>query len=399
MSIPSGPLAYTSEREPIPLDELERALLVGVATGVTGWNFGVPFTINQSDSLSNYSLRETGRTVPSPLAISTTELFFTDDTGIYMTRTRDLTPEQLREFEEDEDVARIIAISRAATIQLSDQRLYLPQEPPHIDEHNLWNCNRPGSTLFMPVGDLGQQLLTLLAMFVSNGYTLYDDFKGCLAGKLEPFIRTGVISDTPQKRFVLSRFEQGAYSSVAMELALVCQNIMFMMQAIGLGGWMYTGIYANSVLGAFAEQGIPGLGFRFVSREEWGIPNPVGLDGYYESLCPPYVENMYEAAHKLAERKFGSGGTYDPLTGGPYQENSKIKETVRPYTQAQIDCIGEMAQYVYSTYGRFPAKFPTILMRIYTQAQHLDLDFYDQFFAPGAYLSTHAEHFELWHSS
>jgi hypothetical protein len=33
----------------------------------------------------------------------------------------------------------------------------------------------------------------------------------------------------------------------------------------------------------------------------------------------------------------------------------------------------------------------------YVQAQHIDLDFYDRFFKPGAYLRTHAEHLERWH--
>jgi hypothetical protein len=31
------------------------------------------------------------------------------------------------------------------------------------------------------------------------------------------------------------------------------------------------------------------------------------------------------------------------------------------------------------------------------QAHHLDLDFYDRFFKPGAYLRTHAEHMQRWH--
>ena len=399
MAIPSGPLTYTSQHEPLPLCDLERALLVAAATGVTGWNFGIPFTMNQSDRLSDYSLRLTGRTIPSAATICTTELFFTDDTGIYLTRTRDLTPERLREFEDSDDIARIIGVSRAATIQLGNERLALPPEPPHFDEHNTWNSNRPGSTLFMPVGDVGQQLLALLAMYVTNGYTLYDDYSGQLGGKLEPFIRAGVISDTPQMRFALSHIEQVAYSTVAMELALICQNIVFMLQAIGLGGWMYTGIYPYSVLGAFADEGIRGLGFRFARREDWTFPNPLGLDGYYESVCPPYVKDMYEAAHRLAERKFGPGGTYDPATGGPFLHNSEIKATVKPYTQAQIDCIGEMAHYIYSTYGRFPARFPTILLRIYAQAHHLELEFYDRFFDAGAYLQTHAEHMQRWHAA
>jgi hypothetical protein len=44
MEIPGGPLAYKSQHEPLPLSDLERALLVAAATGVTGWNFGIPFT-------------------------------------------------------------------------------------------------------------------------------------------------------------------------------------------------------------------------------------------------------------------------------------------------------------------------------------------------------------------
>lgn len=35
---------------------------------------------------------------------------------------------------------------------------------------------------------------------------------------------------------------------------------------------------------------------------------------------------------------------------------------------------------------------------MYLQAHHLDLDFYDHHFKPGAYLETHAQHMTLWHA-
>lgn len=123
-----------------------------------------------------------------------------------------------------------------------------------------------------------------------------------------------------------------------------------------------------------------------------------GLMAIYESLCSPYVSDIYEAARKLAERKFGAGGTYDASMGGPFRESREIKATTQPYTQAQIDCIGEMAQHIYSTYGRIPVSFPAILLRIYAQVHHLEQAFYDQFFGPDAYLSTHAEHMQHLHS-
>ena len=91
--------------------------------------------------------------------------------------------------------------------------------------------------------------------------------------------------------------------------------------------------------------------------------------------------------------------TYDPATGGPFLRSSEIKATIKPYTQAQIECIGEMAQYIYSAYGRFPARFPTILLRVYTQAHHLDREYYDTFYGAGAYLHTHTDHMERWHPS
>ena len=41
-----------------------------------------------------------------------------------------------------------------------------------------------------------------------------------------------------------------------------------------------------------------------------------------------------------------------------------------------------------------PGTVPTVFIMNY---DHLDLDFYDRFFKPGAYLRTHAEHMERWH--
>ena len=59
--------------------------------------------------------------------------------------------------------------------------------------------------------------------------------------------------------------------------------------------------------------------------------------------------------------------------------------------------LGEMAQYVYETYGRFSATLPTIVLRIIIQAQHIDTEFYDAHFEKGAYLDTHVQHMARWH--
>jgi len=35
----------------------------------------------------------------------------------------------------------------------------------------------------------------------------------------------------------------------------------------------------------------------------------------------------------------------------------------------------------------------------YVQAQHIDTEFYDKHYKPGAYLETHERHMETWHTS
>ena len=93
-------------------------------------------------------------------------------------------------------------------------------------------------------------------------------------------------------------------------IAIMDHNIVLAMQAMGLGGLIFADIDRWSVLGALADQDIKGLGFQFVRDERWHFPNPVGLDGIYETLCPPYYPDMHAAVEAFAERKFGRDGAY-----------------------------------------------------------------------------------------
>jgi hypothetical protein len=75
MEIPSGPLAYKSDKDPLPLSEREQMILVAAATGVSGWNFGVPFGPRTPQSHAEFTLRYTGRTAPTAAGLGTTALF------------------------------------------------------------------------------------------------------------------------------------------------------------------------------------------------------------------------------------------------------------------------------------------------------------------------------------
>ncbi|MDP3984475.1 MAG: hypothetical protein Q8Q52_05640 [Acidimicrobiia bacterium] len=286
MEIPSGPLAFRSSAEPASLTELEHAVLVAAGTGVTGWNFGVPFGPDRPNSHAHYTQRFTGRTAPTAAGFGTPVLFHTDDEGTYLTNTRDSTPTAVRELDDGaDDIQRILELGRQRTTQLSDRRLDLPAQPPHMLPPNLWMANAPGSTLFMPLGDASEQVLGFLAMALANGNFIVDDEAGRPAGDLAPFVRSGLLDEA--KPSPLSVLQQMAYEANTAELSFMAHNIVLTMQAIGLGGLFFNGLNRWSVLGAFADDGITGLGFRFVDDERWTLPNPVGLDGMYEALCRP----------------------------------------------------------------------------------------------------------------
>ena len=396
MELPGGPMAFKSRHAPFPLSEAEQTLLICATTGVTGWNFGIPYSTGTPDSHANYAMRLAGRTFPTGAGVGTPELFYTDDNGVYLVKTRDLAPVVEQPAEDAGELELMVRQVKEATTKLSDKRLEVPRQPPHISEHNLWNANLPGTTLLMPVTDLSEHLFSSLTMRLISGYYVYDDMAKRPAGNLEPYVRSGFLSK--DKPAALSLMEQNLFVTGVGAITPMAHNAMLTMQAIGLGGWMFTGISAHAAMGAFKEPGFDSLGFRFYRDERWNAPNPVGLDGHYEGVCPPYYPDMRSAAREIARRKFGEGGAYDPDTEGPFSDNRRVKGSVVPYSEEFVECLGEIAQYIYDTYGKFPGTVPTMLMCLYVQAQHIDLEFYDAQYREGAYLDTHRQHMARWHN-
>ena len=74
-----GTLEYASPYEPVPLTELEEALLLVAGTGLTGLNLGDIDPSMGADAMVQW----TARTWPSSCSNHGTELFFTNDEGTY----------------------------------------------------------------------------------------------------------------------------------------------------------------------------------------------------------------------------------------------------------------------------------------------------------------------------
>ena len=215
--------------------------------------------------------------------------------------------------------------------------MYIPSTEPYIEGHNTWIANHKDSILIIPVGDLAQHMLAIICFYTQNGFVLYDDIARKPIPGVEKFSNTAVID--VNKTLPLTFIEQYSFISRANSrnfYILLCRSA-----------------------------------------------------GVFEGYCPPpHYKDMREATEALAKRKFGQGGVYNPNTPGAWSDSPKVRGSAQPYTEEFKECVALQAQYIYDTYGKFPATIPSIFSLMYVQAQYLDLDFYDHYFKPGTYLTT-----------
>ncbi|MGA8332031.1 MAG: hypothetical protein WB777_22475, partial [Mycobacterium sp.] len=292
---------------------------------------------------------------------------------------RDAAP---REFD---SIEQWISHTADSYVRVSDTRLQLPREEPHMEGHNLWIANHPGSVLAFPIADLAEHLMENLWFFAANGYPIVDDINGRTIAALQGFSSLPHVDDPLPLSFV----EQYTLTEASAELAIAANNGVLALQAMGLGGWTYDGLDRLSVL--------RGVGFVEDHDERWPFPNVTGLPGYFETLSPPHVSSVAAGVEKLVARKFAPGGPFHPDTGGPWADNPKVRGSALSPDGIQ-ELVTAEACYIYDTFGKLPGTVPTVHVLMYLQAQHLDTEFYDTLFAPGAYLPTHADHQNRWHA-
>ena len=391
--IPDGPLAHRSRHDPVPLSELERLLVLGAMGGTTGWHWAITRNARYAPHLANYAGGAAGRTFPSAAGFHTAELFFTDDSGTWFFPTRDagalVDPAQ-----EEVGMELLVERHRGRLRRLSERRLHLPPQEPYMEGHNTWCVNVPGSLLVIPVADVAQHTIAGLCFLLQNGYVVYDDVHDRRIPGIEEF---GGLADL-ESPLPLTFVDQYMLAEAVAELASSCYAGVLMLQAMGLGGWMFDGIDRFTMLGASGDPDVPGLGFRYDLEAGWSTPNPTGLEGVFEAFCPPHHPDMAAAVEAFAARKFGPGGPYHRDTPGAWSDSPGVRGSAQVHSPEFKACVSLQAQYVHDTFGKFPGTVPSLMVLNYVQAHHLDLEFYDRFFRPGAYLQTHADHMATWHA-
>src|ERR687897_1918857 len=275
--IPDGVLAFKSKHKPLPLSEIEQLVVLSTMGGVTGWHYAIMRHARYAPRLSNYCGSPVGRTFPSSAGFITSELFFTDDKGTYFFPTRDFHPET--EIKDGKvDLKEFLLVHKKRIRKPSNKRLHIPTAEPYMEGHNTWIANHEGSTFVIPVGDLAQHVLATICYFTQNGYAIYDDIAKRPIPGTEKFRNLADVN----KPVPLTVLEQSSLADITAEFSTSCYAGVLMLQAMGLGGYMYEGVDRHTILGASGDPTVPGLGFRYDTDERWVLPNPTGLPGVFE---------------------------------------------------------------------------------------------------------------------
>src|SRR5712692_2147113 len=404
-TMPGDLAPFTSTKDPVPLDELEEAMLVMAGTGISGMNLSdLPFNDQAGGNwCGNTMLQFVGRVYASACGSHGTELFYTNDEGTYMVKFRDAKPSAMQEFHSLYDREHIVQTFRANTVQLKEGRLPIPLIPGITQPFNWWNVNQPGSTLFMPISDLTWEYINVLMLVMDepNSFYVYDDLNNN-AEPLKEWADKGYLDRS--RAYALSGLENSmAVIIPGTEQAIMLQNMYLALQAMGLGGWIF-----SSSVGPYI---LPLMGFQFHVPSKTGPikpldpqagprPVPVGIDGHFQAYCPPYYPDMGSAVQAIYDAKWGARGIYKEEGGpAPLKDRESLDRLVNKTPDWALEATKALCSYIWETYGRFPATVDPMMMNIWFQAHHLETEFYDRYYQPGAYHQSIKQHMGVWHAA
>ncbi len=401
-TMPGSVSPFQSTKAPVPLDEIEEAMLVMAGTGISGTNLAdLPFNDqNGGNWCGNTMLQFVGRVYASACGSHGSELFYTNDEGTYMVQLRDKAANAIQEFETEDDREKIIQSFRANTVKIGEGRLAVPMVPGVTQPFNWWNVNRPGSTLFMPISDTTWEYINVLMLVMDepNSFYPYDDITG--AEPLKEWADKGYLDRS--RAYGLTGLESSMRMiTTGTEQAFMLQNMYLGLQSMGLGGWIFTSSVAAFVMAA--------MGFNFHVPTKQGPrknltdgqpPVPVGIDGVFQSYCPPYYPDMAAACQAIFDAKWGKKGIYRE-DGAPVglKDRQSLDKIVNKTPDWCLEATKAFAQYLWETYDRFPVTIDPMEMNIWLQAHHLETDFYDEYYQPGAYPQSVKDHMAVWHES
>ncbi len=244
-ALKEGGLEYISERPPVPLNEVEMAILCWAGNGITGSIAGDLPTYTGGNLFQSWL----GRAVPYACNVHNVKLFFTSDDGTFVydpgTATKPV------EIEAEADWDRIMTHYRESCIKVMDERAEFV--PKSLLRAIHWNTNKPGTAVFIPVVDQTAEYIDfLLGVFdyEGYGYQMFDDVKGQSAG-LQDWIDSGRLKGP---KVDLSSFE---FTILQLNLApayMMLENIHLVAGALGLGSVVFGGYTGTVIAGSYSYE-------------------------------------------------------------------------------------------------------------------------------------------------
>ncbi len=415
----AGPLAHKSESPGVPLTEDEQALLAFAACGLTGPALGD--LEYQPGGGGTIMAGMAGRTVASGDAIQTVSVFVLDqDAAWLLKRPRDFAPEELPELVELARRGEFTALYRRSRIKVRDGAPRPPLDPLYNLAVNRWSLYDPAGTYFLPVNDLTLLYINGVLEILDQPTCAFvvDERAGFRPAGLGRFAaaKGGHLLDDPRQERVLTiqQLETLVTEFVTLEQGMMLQNLALMAQALGLGGFPHWAAHPYGWLHAlgFRMGRMPasrylGMGrvlallARLLRRDP---PVAIGLglerDGapLLVPFCPPWCPTMADAVRAVVDLKFGPAGVFrGGVRQGAWSAPERVAAAARAPSQQAIDATVAYCEYVHGRYGRFPAYQPPLRTVVGFQASHLDAEFYDRHYKPGALSVTQREHMARWH--
>jgi hypothetical protein len=187
-----------------------------------------------------------------------------------------------------------------------------------------------------------------------------------------------------------------------------------MVQALGLGGFPHWAAHAfgwfqalGFRMGEMPASRYLGMGrllsalARMTGRDA-KVPHVLGLEhegaALMKAMCPPYYASMAEAVRALVDAKAGPRGIF---RGGAVHSAWSAPDAVAKASPApsaaKIQAAIDYGEYVFARYDRFSARPPPMRTVLGSQANHLDVEFYDRFYLPGSFGESQRDHMSRWH--
>jgi hypothetical protein len=419
MKMGVGALAHDSRRAPIRLTEDEEALLAFAACGITGPALAdLDYSPEQGGTILA-GLQ--GRTVPSGDAICTVSVVVSNADATYLLkRPRDFEPQEIAEMVALARDSRFTELYRRSRIRIADGRVEAPLHPPYNLAVNRWSLYDPAGTYFLPINELTLLYVNgVLEIFdePTCAYVL-DERAGFRPAGLKRFARSrgGHLDDDPAHERILTvqQLESLVTEFVTVEQGMVLQNLALMTQALGLGGFPHWAAHPWGWLEALGFRTERMRSSRYVGMDRLraavvralGMDAPVtlalGLERDGQPLltpyCPPWFPSMESAVRAVVELKFGEGGVFrGGARHGAWRDPSGVAATARRPGDAAIEAAIAYCSYIHERYGRFPAYPPPFRTVLGFQVGHLDPDFYERHYRPGALSETQRRHMADWH--